>query len=891
MNSSSRGIAIVTWNCRGLNNKYHELNLFLSQHQIDLVLLTETKMAPHLHFHMPGYKIYRADHPSESRQAGSAILVRNNIPHSQLLPIRQPDVQIALIQLNLGTTTYKIGSFYSQPESQQRLSSTAMQNVINEMGQRFLLGGDFNAKHPRWGSATTNPRGRSLHDVIYQRSLQVMSPVEPTHFPDNAAHSPDILDFFIGREIQHIVSPASVIHDLSSDHYPVSLSVDSSAPADRNMNHFDCIHWSTYTEILTNMTVLNVPLKTKMDIDKSVSKLNQLIISAATSASSSPTQMRPQLTPPHILQLLAIKRRARALWESTKYPPYKANFRSASKDLKKALTQMKADNDRQSLTRLDSKDGSLWRKSKSLLKNKDSIPPLKLDGRWYATNEEKSDLFSNLLEAQFSPNPSHSQEFDEHVAENLQEPLQLSIFNDFLTPAQVKNAIRRSGRKKAAGYDHITQPMLNHLPRKTLVLVTQIYNAILRTGYFPSKWKHACVIMIPKPQKNPRDPTSYRPISLLPLLAKIFEKLVIPKLFSFLAPSIPEFQFGFRPMHSCQQQIHRVVEEILDSYERKQVCQGVFLDTQKAFDKAWHMGILYKTKPLLPDSYYRLVQSYLAGRTFSVKIENALSTSRTIRSGVPQGSVWGPLLYLLYVSDVPTSPTTVSAMFADDEAILSRDRDGLVATTGLQKHLDEIALWSKKWRLVMNSSKSFNVIFTYRRNHVVSPLSLDGAIIPTMDAVRYLGITLDRRLTFRSHITDLVKRIRQRTRMLLPLLGRRSTLGMPMKRLLYLMLIRPIWQYGCSIWGASCTTQIRRIQAQQNRVLRLITDAPWFVRSSILHRDLDIQMVQEVIQSTSTRTHQTMTNHPNPVFVDYEDLLESSRGDRRLKKKRPVDLL
>ncbi|BES89765.1 Reverse transcriptase (RNA-dependent DNA polymerase) [Nesidiocoris tenuis] len=243
------------------------------------------------------------------------------------------------------------------------------------------------------------------------------------------------------------------------------------------------------------------------------------------------------------------------------------------------------------------------------------------------------------------------------------------------------------------------------------------------------------------------------------------------------------------------------------------------------------------------------------------------------------------------VSDVPTSPTTVSAMFADDEAILSRDRDGLVATTGLQKHLDEIALWSKKWRLVMNSSKSFNVIFTYRRNHVVSPLSLDGAIIPTMDAVRYLGITLDRRLTFRSHITDLVKRIRQRTRMLLPLLGRRSTLGMPMKRLLYLMLIRPIWQYGCSIWGASCATQIRRIQAQQNRVLRLITDAPWFVRSSILHRDLDIQMVQEVIQSTSTRTHQTMTNHPNPVFVDYEDLLESSRGDRRLKKKRPVDLL
>ncbi|BES99550.1 Retrotransposon protein [Nesidiocoris tenuis] len=155
------------------------------------------------------------------------------------------------------------------------------------------------------------------------------------------------------------------------------------------------------------------------------------------------------------------------------------------------------------------------------------------------------------------------------------------------------------------------------------------------------------------------------------------------------------------------------------------------------------MGILYKTKPLLPDSYYHLVQSYLAGRAFSVKIENALSTSRTIRSGVLQGSVWGPLLYRLYVSDVPNSPTTVSAMFADDEAILSRDRDGLVATTGLQEHLGEIALWSKKWRLVMNSSKSFNVIFTYRRNHVVCPLSLDGAIIPTTDAVRYLG-------TFRS---------------------------------------------------------------------------------------------------------------------------------------------
>ena len=894
MNTSNLvNLKVGSWNCRGINNKYHELDLFLKQSELDIILLTETKMTPNINFYMSSYKLYRCDHPSGSRQGGSAVLIKNSIVHHELPPIQNIEAQVARVSLKINGVSYQIGSFYSAP--QYHLPMSTIWSIVHAMGPKFVLGGDFNSKHPRWASSTINPRGRTLHDALYQFNLQVAYPSEPTHYPDNSNHAPDILDIFVGRDFAHLISPVQVLHELSSDHYPIVATVNGVSTSQCAVDRYP-IEWGKYSQLLNDLTSTQLPLKTPRDIEAAVSYLTNIIHFAANEAKPSQNDHLTvnrhfPYTSPHIQHLKNVKKNARRLWESTKYPPHKTNYNRASLELKKALQEKKAQEKRSELQQLDASDGTLWRKTRALTKTPNQIPPLKYQTRWYSSPEEKATLFADLLVEQFSPNPSSTPDFHSQIVADIDEPLQLSIFKTFFTPAQVRNAIERSPTKKAPGFDKITQKHLKHLPRKTLVLLTQIFNAILRTTHFPSKWKHAKVTMIPKPQKQAKDPKGYRPISLLSIFSKLFERLLLPKLLEFLGPIIPPFQFGFRNHHSCPQQVYNVVDEILEAFENQEVCMGLFLDTEKAFDKVWHPGLLHKLKSHLPDTYFRIIRSYLNNRTFSVKYDYAQSTQRNIISGVPQGSVLGPLLFLIYTSDIPVNTYNTTAMFADDIAIVSRSANGMRVSSNIQQHLNEIAKWNKNWLMTLNAQKSKITVHTYKRNFSTMPINLAQAPIPVTESVRYLGIHLNSRLTFKTHIDELVKRLRHRINQLKPLLGRLSPLSTEIKRLIYLSLVRPIWQYGSSLWGSACASQIQRIQTQQNRVLRLITNAPWFVRNTVLHRDLDIQEVKQVIQNSYTQLHSSLNSHPNPVTQDLARRLSTRPVERRLKRKRPIDLL
>ncbi|KAF6208005.1 hypothetical protein GE061_016454 [Apolygus lucorum] len=659
-----------------------------------------------------------------------------------MLPICESEAQVARIGIKIDSAEHLIGAFYSAPDRENhRLLMSTIWVVVHEMKQKFLMGGDYNAKHARWASATTNPRGRLLHDAVHQLNLEVYHPLEPTHYPVNPRHSPDILDIFLGKSMNHMNPNVRVIHALSSDHYPVLMNLNGTIPC-RNRNNLirHPFNWKIYGHVLANLTDLSMPLKTPQDIDKAVSKLTHNIHYAVNEASSPHniiTHRTTPHTPPHISQLLTIKHNARNLWERTQYPPHKSAYNRATLDLKSALTELKAEEKRNSVLLLNAKDGSLYRKAKLLTKQPNSIPPLKHENRWYSTAEEKARLFSCQIQKQFTPHPSHLPEFHNHVEEVVAEPLELSVFDEFFTPNQVKNAIKRSSCKKSPGSDRITQPLLKNFPRKTLVQLTQIYNAVLRTTYFPNRWKHAEIVMIPKPQKSANDPTGYRPISLLSIFSKTFERLMLPKLSPLLTPTIPRFQFGFRHLHSCQQQLHRVVEEILESFENQEVCQALCLDTKQAFDRVWHPGLLYKLKPLLPDTYFRLIQSFISNRTFHVKCDEAQSPNCSINASVPQGSVWGPILYLIYVCDIPTSQSTTAAMFADDYAVLSRDSTGTATSSNLQLLLNEIHRWSEQWRVVMNADKSSTTIFTLKTIYQTTPLTLNNQVIPqkTLSAI------------------------------------------------------------------------------------------------------------------------------------------------------------
>jgi len=192
--------------------------------------------------------------------------------------------------------------------------------------------------------------------------------------------------------------------------------------------------------------------------------------------------------------------------------------------------------------------------------------------------------------------------------------------------------------------------------------------------------------MIAKPGKPPTESSSYRPISLLPIMSKVFERRLLHRLDEVIHIDglLSIHQFGFQNNHSTIQQCHRVVNKTKESIEGNKICTSVFLDIQQAFDKVYHRGLLYKLKLRLPDHLYLLLKPHLSERYFQVKIDDEISDYHPIRAGVPQGSVLGPLLYFLYNADVPTTQDT----FTDDPAILSSDPDPVRATEKLQHYLN-----------------------------------------------------------------------------------------------------------------------------------------------------------------------------------------------------------
>lgn len=167
-----------------------------------------------------------------------------------------------------------------------------------------------------------------------------------------------------------------------------------------------------------------------------------------------------------------------------------------------------------------------------------------------------------------------------------------------ITPQEIKYYITKLHNNKSPGYDLINNKILKKLTNKAILLLTHIYNTMLRLSYIPPIWKFSTIILIAKPEKPKHLVTSYHPISLLPTLGKLFDKLLLKRITPIIKEKniIPNTQFGFRSYHSTIHQIHRITDKISSSFEKKEHCLGVFLDISQAFDRVWHDGLLFKLK-------------------------------------------------------------------------------------------------------------------------------------------------------------------------------------------------------------------------------------------------------------------------------------------------------
>ncbi|GFV52536.1 RNA-directed DNA polymerase from mobile element jockey [Trichonephila clavipes] len=291
-----------------------------------------------------------------------------------------------------------------------------------------------------------------------------------------------------------------------------------------------------------------------------------------------------------------------------------------------------------------------------------------------------AEVIADSLQEQFEPNHVAGREdFDQRIHAEVENFIGTPHVQEIepTTPTEVLTYVQRIKPKKSPGLDQILNRMIKNLPLKFLLFITLLINQLFKNNYFPDSRKTAVVIPILKPDKNPELAQNYRPISLLSSLSKAYEFVLLRRLNQHCAVSnmiIPQ-QCGFRPHCSTVHQLLRVTELIHSGFEKHDATGILFLDIAKAFDKIWHDGLLIKLIRLdFPAPLIKSIHSFLSNRSFRVRADRILSSPRPIRSGLPQGSLSSPLLFTLYVNDIPQTDSSHLAMFADDTAVISQNK-------------------------------------------------------------------------------------------------------------------------------------------------------------------------------------------------------------------------
>ncbi|GBP92478.1 RNA-directed DNA polymerase from mobile element jockey [Eumeta japonica] len=447
----------------------------------------------------------------------------------------------------------------------------------------------------------------------------------------------------------------------------------------------------------------------------------------------------------------------------------------------------------------------------------------------------------------------------------------------FITPAALHKIVIRLP-KEGPGPDGVSTAALRHLPRRAIVAMNRVFNGILRTGHFPEEWKRGKIITIPKAGKDPRKPENVRPITLLSHVAKTFERALLTKLRLFLTPR--QEQYGFREGHSTTLQLIRVLHYLASERNCDRYTVAVFLDMEKAFDRVWHDGLIYKLiDTSLPPALTKVVANFLQRRSFCVAVDGVLSAPRPIEAGVPQGSCLSPELYAVYTDDIPTlhghledwEDDVMLALYADDSAYFASSRRADLAAKRIQRVLDRLPEWLDKWRMAVNVSKTAALLTGSQRN-MPDQLRLRGQAVEwntsAISGRAYRPLIANDTTNRPRHPDESAARAKLR-----PILA--SRLPISTKIAIYKCYIRSRLTYAAPAWYALCSgLQRQRLQAQQNIALRLIAGAGWYVRNDVIARDLGVETVEEFVRRLTKRAFNRADAGPHSSLHNLAPLLD-----------------
>ena len=370
--------------------------------------------------------------------------------------------------------------------------------------------------------------------------------------------------------------------------------------------------------------------------------------------------------------------------------------------------------------------------------------------------------------------------------------------NFVITTGGVEKLLRNLDPAKAPGPDEISPIVLRELAKEIAPILTIIYRRSLETELVPDDWKMAHVTPIYKKGEH-YDPANYRPVSLTSVPCKIMEHILVSQIMSHLENNniLVTNQHGFRKGHSCETQLLELTNDITRNLDEGVQTDIIVLDFAKAFDKVNHSLLIMKLDHYgIRGSVNGWIANFLTGRQQAVVVDGSRSEFAGVKSGVPQGSVLGPCLFLTYINDLPAQVKSKTRLFADDTA-LDKTVKALNDTVILQKDLESLEKWESMWDMEFHAFKC-NVMTSSRSREIIkADYKLHDQILKRVNSTTYLGITIQKNGQWSEHIEN----ISQKGNRLLGFLRRNLKINsITVKEQAYKMLLRPSLEYACTVW-------------------------------------------------------------------------------------------
>ena len=835
MNNTNR---ILQWNCRGYRSRYEDICNILSSLQPSIVLLQETMLNESPSRPPKGYNIY-TEFNSPTPGKGLAILIRRDTPHMKIS-----------IQTNLQAMAYRVGldrqyticNIYSSPSDTLHLNDLTA--LIDQLLPPIIICGDFNSRHPMWDRicALQDARSRVIEteSTLLSTSLVVLKSGIATHFHTQTATSSAIDLSLCTADVSTEMSWRTLDDLYGSDHYPVVIEVSNENPYAAEPRYME--HRANWTRFNRETSIRNSEdLLSHHNCDELVDIFTELIIKAADIAiPKSSCILRPTKVPWWSAECqIAVDQRRDAYkkYNRSKLIIDKINYCKMRAMAKRVQAEAKRSSWQRFVNSLNVNTpmSKIWKRIRKIRGKYSnySAPCLLKDGQHITDEAELAEIMASHYE-KISSNESYSTKFQRIRRRNESvldfRSVDEEDYNCPITTLELRRNLSLCANT-AAGEDKITYNMIRNSHETAVDFLLAIMNKIYLTGEYPRRWQSAIVLSFPKPGKPSTIEENYRPISLTSCVSKLMEKIINTRLSIVLENSklIPDNQFGFRRMHSTTDALNKLTTDVNNSLDNKQHVLCVSFDMKKAYDTTWRYGILKAIHNFgMRGSLPVFVQNYLTSRMFRTKIGNALSDYHTLDQGVPQGGVLSCTLFSLAINGVlGCIPGNVeSILYVDDLLIYCSGNYVPVLERRLQTTINKIQEWTESHGFTFSPSKT-NCIHFHRKRKFQTPLklTLNNIIIPNRETIKYLGMEVDFKLTWKNHIKtlkiDCMKRLDILKCVSHTNWGSDST---TMLRL-YRSIIRSKLDYGSFIYSSASVSTLKLLDPVHNAAIRLCTGA------------------------------------------------------------------